>query len=207
MQRVKVYRLNSDGLWDDKGTGHVSVEYLEVRLLLPCSCSRTACPNGSDASQIIHMSSPSVRNVLHSFASTMRAAKKNTSAALQIVLSWLLGMPPSASKAYHDKVGRLLCCEVSAMSYATVWLDLISNPLSQLVCVPVQQSDSLGLVVISEEDTHRTLLIHRIVFEDIYYRQGGESQGFVHLHRCLLCMLPGAADLSGYTNPLSCTRR
>lgn len=30
MQRVKVYRLNSDGLWDDKGTGHVSVELLEV---------------------------------------------------------------------------------------------------------------------------------------------------------------------------------
>lgn len=41
--------------------------------------------------------------------------------------------------------------------------------------VLLQQSDSLGLVVISEEDTHRTLLIHRIVFEDIYYRQGGES--------------------------------
>lgn len=40
--------------------------------------------------------------------------------------------------------------------------------------VLLQQSDSLGLVVISEEDTHRTLLIHRIVFEDIYYRQGGE---------------------------------
>lgn len=38
----------------------------------------------------------------------------------------------------------------------------------------VQQSDSVGLVVISEEDTHRTLLIHRIVCEDIYYRQGGE---------------------------------
>lgn len=33
MQRVKVYRLNSDGLWDDKGTGHVSVEYLEVWIL------------------------------------------------------------------------------------------------------------------------------------------------------------------------------
>ncbi|CAI7864195.1 unnamed protein product, partial [Closterium sp. NIES-53] len=27
--RVKVYRLNDDGKWDDKGTGHVSVEYLE----------------------------------------------------------------------------------------------------------------------------------------------------------------------------------
>lgn len=28
-QRVKVYRLNAEGLWDDKGTGHISVEYLE----------------------------------------------------------------------------------------------------------------------------------------------------------------------------------
>ena len=32
MQRVKVYRLNPEGLWDDKGTGSVSVEYLEVWL-------------------------------------------------------------------------------------------------------------------------------------------------------------------------------
>jgi len=31
----------------------------------------------------------------------------------------------------------------------------------------------VGLVVISEEDTHRTLLIHRIALEDIYQRQGG----------------------------------
>ncbi|XP_020113740.1 serine/threonine-protein phosphatase 4 regulatory subunit 3 isoform X2 [Ananas comosus] len=29
MQRVKVYRLNDDGKWDDQGTGHVSVEYME----------------------------------------------------------------------------------------------------------------------------------------------------------------------------------
>jgi hypothetical protein len=36
LQRVKVYRLNDEGKWDDKGTGHVSVEYLEVRFSLPC---------------------------------------------------------------------------------------------------------------------------------------------------------------------------
>jgi protein phosphatase-4 regulatory subunit 3 len=30
MQRVKVYRLNDDGKWDDQGTGHVTVDYLEV---------------------------------------------------------------------------------------------------------------------------------------------------------------------------------
>ncbi|KAH1209067.1 Serine/threonine-protein phosphatase 4 regulatory subunit 3 [Glycine max] len=28
-QRVKVYRMNDDGKWDDKGTGHVTVDYLE----------------------------------------------------------------------------------------------------------------------------------------------------------------------------------
>jgi hypothetical protein len=31
MQRVKVYRLNEEGTWDDKGTGHISVEVMQVR--------------------------------------------------------------------------------------------------------------------------------------------------------------------------------
>ncbi|CAM8927015.1 unnamed protein product [Rhodiola kirilowii] len=29
MQRVKVYRLNDDGKWDDQGTGHVTLDYVE----------------------------------------------------------------------------------------------------------------------------------------------------------------------------------
>ncbi|KAJ6689792.1 hypothetical protein OIU85_006131 [Salix viminalis] len=29
LQRVKVYRLNDDGKWDDQGTGHVTVDYVE----------------------------------------------------------------------------------------------------------------------------------------------------------------------------------
>ncbi|KAG7537237.1 hypothetical protein ISN44_As13g011560 [Arabidopsis suecica] len=29
MQRVKVYRLNEDGQWDDRGTGHVTMDYME----------------------------------------------------------------------------------------------------------------------------------------------------------------------------------
>lgn len=33
-QRVKVYRLNDDGKWDDHGTGHVTVDYLEVSFCL-----------------------------------------------------------------------------------------------------------------------------------------------------------------------------
>ena len=35
LQRVKVYRLNDSGHWDDKGTGHVSCEYMEVRASSP----------------------------------------------------------------------------------------------------------------------------------------------------------------------------
>ena len=34
MHRVKLYKLNSEGCWDDKGTGHVGVEFLPVRCLL-----------------------------------------------------------------------------------------------------------------------------------------------------------------------------
>ncbi|WVZ71256.1 hypothetical protein U9M48_019865 [Paspalum notatum var. saurae] len=30
MKRVKVYRLTDGGKWDDQGTGHVSIEYIEV---------------------------------------------------------------------------------------------------------------------------------------------------------------------------------
>lgn len=30
VQRVKVYRLNEDGQWDDRGTGHVTMDYMEV---------------------------------------------------------------------------------------------------------------------------------------------------------------------------------
>lgn len=31
MARVKLYRLNDSGHWDDKGTGFASCEYMEVR--------------------------------------------------------------------------------------------------------------------------------------------------------------------------------
>lgn len=29
MQRVKVYRLTNDGQWDDQGTGHITIDYIE----------------------------------------------------------------------------------------------------------------------------------------------------------------------------------
>jgi hypothetical protein len=31
-RRVKIYQLNADGQWEDKGTGHVSMLFLEVRI-------------------------------------------------------------------------------------------------------------------------------------------------------------------------------
>ena len=41
-------------------------------------------------------------------------------------------------------------------------------------CHLLQQSNTTGLVVISEEQDTRTLLIHEIQTEDIYQRQGGD---------------------------------
>jgi hypothetical protein len=40
MYRVKLYKLNSQGHWDDKGTGHVAVEFLPVRNSSPRACAR-----------------------------------------------------------------------------------------------------------------------------------------------------------------------
>lgn len=39
--------------------------------------------------------------------------------------------------------------------------------------VSVQQSNTRGLIVISEDQDTRTLLIHEIQSQDIYQRQGG----------------------------------
>lgn len=30
VQRVKVYSLTNDGQWDDQGTGHITIDYIEV---------------------------------------------------------------------------------------------------------------------------------------------------------------------------------
>jgi hypothetical protein len=49
LQRVKVYRLNDEGKWDDKGTGHVSVEYLEV-IFLTLASAACACLSDSNTS-------------------------------------------------------------------------------------------------------------------------------------------------------------
>lgn len=44
MHRVKLYKLNTQGLWDDKGTGHVAMEFLPVRLTLDSqSFDRATC--------------------------------------------------------------------------------------------------------------------------------------------------------------------
>ena len=56
----------------------------------------------------------------------------------------------------------------------------------------LQQSDSVGLVVISEGD-NRTLLIHRIVQDNTYLRQGGALLS--------LPLLPPAAACPPATQP------
>jgi hypothetical protein len=47
MLRVKLYKLNDVGTWDDHGTGHVNVEYYEVRTPLQCIHNLTPAPHPS----------------------------------------------------------------------------------------------------------------------------------------------------------------
>ncbi|KAM0915090.1 hypothetical protein ACQ4PT_011111 [Festuca glaucescens] len=52
MPRVKVYRLRNDGGWDDRGTGHVTIDYLDVsspKILkaFPSSSSKTTAAGGT----------------------------------------------------------------------------------------------------------------------------------------------------------------
>ena len=54
LQRVKVYRLNDSGHWDDKGTGHVSCEYMEVRARLLTSCPVLYCTNPPLFGGVVH---------------------------------------------------------------------------------------------------------------------------------------------------------
>lgn len=37
-----------------------------------------------------------------------------------------------------------------------------------------QQADAMGLIIVSEDENTRTLLIHKISLQDIYTRSGGE---------------------------------
>lgn len=45
MQRVKVYKLLSSGTWEDRGTGHAKVEFMQVRTAVPTRCGRQAGPH------------------------------------------------------------------------------------------------------------------------------------------------------------------
>lgn len=137
MQRVKVYRLNTEGMWDDKGTGSVSVEYMEV------------CYFWRQRRHAIWRSSSSLCSCTLPQACLLSASGSDDAVDAQ----WT---HCSAHTASHPP--------------RSLHLHAVNVPCRLFL----QQSDSVGLVVISEEDT-RTLLIHRISREDIYQRQGGAS--------------------------------
>jgi hypothetical protein len=110
--RVKVYKLNETGGWDDKGTGLASVGPLEVSCELICAL----------------------------WGTLWDARKLHLLLLLVLVATW--------GRRAAD--GAVLC----------------------LLQTPHQATSSLGLVVLAE-DTHKTLLAHRICTDDdIYHRQG-----------------------------------
>ena len=64
VQRVKVYRLNNEGLWDDRGTGHVSVEYMEVCPLTPVLFGPQPAPRARGSAELAVLESSGIRDWL-----------------------------------------------------------------------------------------------------------------------------------------------
>ena len=128
-----MYRLTSDGQWDDKGTGQVSVEWMEV---------------GPDTQFVQIWSSASSLHSSHTLHHYLQ---------------------PSCLPSGAGQLCRMIlaCCHL--MPFA------------------LQQSSTTGLVVISEEQDTRTLLIHEIQTQDIYQRQGGNTWARWH-HLTLSCV-------------------
>jgi hypothetical protein len=75
--RAKVYRLNVEGSWTDKGTGHICVEYLEVGCLHGAGEQRVVCMHSEgEASRPCHasMRAPMPRAGTRHASTSMRAS-------------------------------------------------------------------------------------------------------------------------------------
>jgi hypothetical protein len=52
LRRVKLYFLNDEGKWDDKGTGHVSCEFVKVSVLFGDVAKLTASSSSNRSKKI-----------------------------------------------------------------------------------------------------------------------------------------------------------
>ena len=129
LQRVKVYRLNSEGHWDDKGQGQVTIAFLEVR-----ACRLPGSPPNSTAQDI--WPACSFGSPVCGVTIAGRTQQRSVHMAVGPPRGW-------ASSADSDRARH------------------------------AQASQSPGIVVISEEDLDKTLLIHKLSKHNNYQQSGG----------------------------------
>lgn len=153
-QRVKVYKLNEEGLWDDKGTGHVTVEIMD-QVSRPASARRTArAPTQPRSCRRLPPAAPR-RSAL--VPAEPRQRCRISEAELRC---------GSCNERPQPTPLLPFCCR---RRRAACWA---ACP-GLLVHLP-QSSTQVGLVVLGESDHTRPLLVHRISKENAYQRQGGE---------------------------------
>ncbi|KAG5096600.1 hypothetical protein JHK82_046454 [Glycine max] len=145
--RVKVYRLNDDGKWDDQGTGHVSVDYLE--LLTP----------GGKRLLLLAFSllwQPLRVSMCVSLVFWVNSTRNTCVHCLAIAAYPFHQRPIPTGVAIHRIVENinftcfLIIAEYHYRSY--------------------KRSEELGLFVYDEED-NENILLHRISSDDIYRKQ------------------------------------
>ncbi|XP_021624305.1 uncharacterized protein LOC110623612 isoform X2 [Manihot esculenta] len=196
MHRVKVYRLNEDGKWDDQGTGHVTIDHLEgsdelglfvideddnETLLL-----HRILPDGIYRKQedtIISWRDPEYFTELAlSFQETAGCSYIwdhvcNVQRNLQYsTIKRMLGPPVQVGKCGAE-MGTEEKSQVESNSMHGVKVYRLNDDgkwddqgTGHVTVDCLEGSDDLGLFVIDEND-NETLLIHRIMPDDIYRKQ------------------------------------
>ncbi|XP_047047029.1 suppressor of Mek1-like [Lolium rigidum] len=130
MPRVKVYRLRGDGGWDDRGTGHVTIDYLDVsspKILdaLPSSNSKTTAGGTIPVLPMEHIGSTSPNEV----ALAVIDEKDNETILLHLItMDEIYKQEETFIKWSDPEVGITLCLSFQdAAGCSDVW-----NVISQV---------------------------------------------------------------------------
>ncbi|CAJ1940879.1 unnamed protein product [Sphenostylis stenocarpa] len=67
--RVKVYRLNDEGKWDDQGTGHVTVDYLELSLVIDLPITKKPLKRSEELGLFVYDEDDNETILLHRISS------------------------------------------------------------------------------------------------------------------------------------------
>ncbi|WMV09785.1 hypothetical protein MTR67_003170 [Solanum verrucosum] len=168
--RVKVYRLNDDGKWDDQGTGHVTVDYLERSeepglLVTDEHEHETLLMHRISAEDIYRKQEVFSFSQIQLFLGGIRS----------IQLNWLLVFKrPLAAHTY----GKDSICSVQRnMQFSSLNYETFHSASSDLRELPPVELSTLPLIlkIVVESGVADQLRVTELILHDLYKRVNGSQ--------------------------------